>query len=1106
MAQTDRISQYNSSIVRIWRGTDVKGVGFFINSFRILTCAHVIDSSLDSPLQFNKGESLESNFVTLDFPLRSPRKKTKAKIVFYDSEADIAVLELVQEEFTSDNVSPTIILDNHKFWGHSFRAFGFPRNINVGVWITGEILGETESGWIQIEDNDMVGHFVEEGFSGGPVWDDQIQAIIGMVVAFEKPNKDLQNQRTAFFISTKKVAEKWPELWSNSFGTITKQWNKPVLAHFEEREHDTFSPLSDPWESYLRKKPWNQEVEEEIKKLAAIAHEHKELLPFKAYLANINFSGNYEKLWGSLKQIVNEFNENISKIVYHLVEQLEKELNVTCRELIKRRQSRFTENEEKLLRLYSIPEKIRDLNNKYVINTQFNQCFLVMGEMGSGKSYFINKLSNEVGAHWIALLFANYPENNISDAICESISQASGLKWPDLKSINEYLANCEKHTFMKHKLTIVFDDLSRFGLLHHNFLNQLAVLIKENTQLHNCTWVLTAPEAYYASLAAYSGPKHSFWFRYGFVTGESKLPAIDKWIILDDLDRSEEVGVTLIHGFLSNINPSYSKINEQFNEILVEEIKLKELLCNPLIAWIWLDHILKVLEQNSMLERDWKYIQFISEFWKKQARLLIEKEENNNSINPVDELELRKYVLWIVRYLRTTGDIFLFREALLQQIILFSVNDHTPVSQERAALVLDNLKQGLIIREHIKPSLYDETDIIYEILMEGFWGSLLSHQIFKQINIAPKSSSELEQYFDTIHPRLRQVTLEFFLWIIDSQEKLPGVTFRLCNLVLQSSKLPHSAVWRMGIRANENLQKALLLRANQYIKQDLDADTTYAIMSYLCKLPLSVASIPERFYLYQIMYPAIEKHSLASYFYYIVQYLFAKAEKVEELTNSLPSFSHCEVLGMTPELAEFIVKTYLKIVYRGEFVFVSAQNCDESIKDILGYLDNIRTEYPEHKKIPNQTEGWNRYLFREWFLYYYFSEMTAKTGVEIYDVLRDLNWYRYRDNHCLKKHMEQEANIAIGRLYRWRSSYGDERPFSKFINDLVESKLSTDRQNAFFIIYHTVPTMSGEMIDEVSPEFKDALTALYSDDALSKIKNSSLGRKIFGQFGLGNHQ
>jgi hypothetical protein len=1104
MAQKDDVSKYNLSIVRIWKNSEVQGVGFFIAQLRILTCAHVIDSALGHRLDFSEKTNLESNLVTLDFPLRSPRKKTKSRVIFYDPDTDLAVLELIQSEYATDGVAPAAILDNHKLWGHSFRAFGFPENIDDGVWVNGKMLGENASEWMQIQDNDLVGHFVEKGFSGGPVWDEQIQAIIGMIVAFEVPDLGAQNQRTAFFIPNQKIAEKWPNFWDASFDAISKQWNRQTISYFEEREHDMVSPLSDAWRSYVTRRLWKSEVEETISKIVPIAEEHKELLPFSTYLASIDFNENYERIWNFLKQVVKVFEDTTSNIVYGLITQMEKELDVTCGELYKRRQSQLSEREEKLLRLNSIPQKIRDLNNRYVINTEFNQCFLVMGEMGSGKSYFINSLTNRVGTQWVTIIHANYPEENLSEAICRLVSQASGINWPDLESINEYLTNCEKYTFTPHKLSIVLDDLSRFGLLHSDFLEHLTELIRDSTPLHNLLWILTAPEAYYVHLAAFSTSNHSFWPRYGFSPRGDSWPAVDKWIVLDDLDRSEEVGIEIIRGFLTKLNQEHPKLNIQFNEILEEEINLKELLCNPLIAWIWLDHIRTVIEQNSALERDWKYIQFINEFWKKQARLLIEKEENRKSTNPLNEAELRKFVLWIVRYLRSTGDIFPSRSTLLHQIIAFSGIDHTPISQERANFMLDNLKQGLIIREHLSESLFDEPDAAYEILMDGFWGSLLSHQIFTQITSTPKSSSELEQYFDTIHFRLRRVTLEFLLWIIDSKAKQPEITFGICNLVLQSSKLSHSAVWRMGIRANQKLQKALALRAKQYIKKNLDAETTYAMMSFLCKLPLSVIGIPERFALYQIMYPSIKKYSLASYFYYVVQRLFAQIENIDDLLDSLPYFSNSEALGLTEDLAEFVVDVFLKIEYQDGFI--SAENSDRSIKHVISYLDKIKTEYPDHRQIPNQSKGWNRYLFREWFLYFYFSEMTEGTGVDIYDVLRDLGWYRYRENRCLKKHMEQEANIAIGRLYRWRASYGGERTLSTFINDLIESNSSIDRQNAFFIIYHTVPTMSGELIEDVSSEFEDALKTLYSDSALSKIRDGSLGKKIFGQFGLGSHK
>jgi hypothetical protein len=67
-------------------------------------------------------------------------------------------------------------------WDHKFRTFGFPNSYDAGVWATGVIRGKNAEGWLQLEDVKAQGYKIEPGFSGAPVWDDEKQGIVGMIV------------------------------------------------------------------------------------------------------------------------------------------------------------------------------------------------------------------------------------------------------------------------------------------------------------------------------------------------------------------------------------------------------------------------------------------------------------------------------------------------------------------------------------------------------------------------------------------------------------------------------------------------------------------------------------------------------------------------------------------------------------------------------------------------------------------------------------------------------------------------------------------------------------------------------------------------------------
>ena len=200
-----------ASLVRI-RTADggVVGAGFLVGERHILTCAHVVAGALgladDTP---DKPQAP----VYLDIPRVAPRKLLTARVVLWrpprtDGGDDIAGLELDGDPPQGAQAAPLAQVED--LWEHSFRAFGFPRGQDIGVWATGRLLGRQVTNWMQIEDVKETGFAVEPGFSGTPVWDEQIQAVVGMVVAAERR----LNLKTAFAIPLDVLAASWPLLES----------------------------------------------------------------------------------------------------------------------------------------------------------------------------------------------------------------------------------------------------------------------------------------------------------------------------------------------------------------------------------------------------------------------------------------------------------------------------------------------------------------------------------------------------------------------------------------------------------------------------------------------------------------------------------------------------------------------------------------------------------------------------------------------------------------------------------------------------------------------------------------------------------------------------
>jgi hypothetical protein len=176
------------------------GTGVALSDGRILTCAHVIKEALQL-----KGDlaNMPEQHISLDFPFSSLKRTITTRIIFWDVDSDIAGLAALEE--LPAEVIPASLYVADNLWGHRIQAFGFPDRYPAGTWADSELRGPNIDGWIEIVDPQSTGYYVQQGFSGGPVWDADLGGCIGIVVAADK-NSAL---RTSYLIPAHMIAEKW---------------------------------------------------------------------------------------------------------------------------------------------------------------------------------------------------------------------------------------------------------------------------------------------------------------------------------------------------------------------------------------------------------------------------------------------------------------------------------------------------------------------------------------------------------------------------------------------------------------------------------------------------------------------------------------------------------------------------------------------------------------------------------------------------------------------------------------------------------------------------------------------------------------------------------
>lgn len=142
----------------------------------VLTCAHVVADGSEQP-----------DRVWVDFPFLAdgPVPARVARDGWRPASAaglaDLALLELAGA--LPDGAVPAPLRMPAAQVAHGFRVFGFPKGHDQGVPVRGTVEGPAHGEWTQLVADVGGGHLIDRGFSGSPVWDEQLSAVTGVVVS-----------------------------------------------------------------------------------------------------------------------------------------------------------------------------------------------------------------------------------------------------------------------------------------------------------------------------------------------------------------------------------------------------------------------------------------------------------------------------------------------------------------------------------------------------------------------------------------------------------------------------------------------------------------------------------------------------------------------------------------------------------------------------------------------------------------------------------------------------------------------------------------------------------------------------------------------------------
>jgi WD40 repeat protein len=194
-------------------GGGLVGAGLILDDRHVVTCAHVVMAALQLA---EAPDGPPVGAVTVDFSALGGATTSATVVdkgwapITEDGRGDIAVLRLTEHR---PQVAVPVIRVARGTLNHRFRAYGFPRNDDFGVAAMGRLLGRSGPGWQWVQiGSEGPGAPIESGFSGSPVWDDDLGAVVGIIVAQDRRPWVRGEAQTAWMIPAEVLVEAWPAI------------------------------------------------------------------------------------------------------------------------------------------------------------------------------------------------------------------------------------------------------------------------------------------------------------------------------------------------------------------------------------------------------------------------------------------------------------------------------------------------------------------------------------------------------------------------------------------------------------------------------------------------------------------------------------------------------------------------------------------------------------------------------------------------------------------------------------------------------------------------------------------------------------------------------
>ncbi len=222
------------------------GAGFLINKMEVATCAHVVSTALG----FGRRISFEApqDEIHLTFPFIQKDVQLQAHVACWDHANDIAILRLKSVPPAAAESACFSGIKIYELRNHPVRMYGFPEGYNDGVWSNDwKIKDSVADNLVQLESDRSTGKPIGCGFSGAPVFDEQLNQVVGMIFATDSNIE----RKVAFMIPAEAIARVWPVLLEKMNTKLSRPereiCEEYLKASFHESNKDDLISICKSW-------------------------------------------------------------------------------------------------------------------------------------------------------------------------------------------------------------------------------------------------------------------------------------------------------------------------------------------------------------------------------------------------------------------------------------------------------------------------------------------------------------------------------------------------------------------------------------------------------------------------------------------------------------------------------------------------------------------------------------------------------------------------------------------------------------------------------------------------------------------------------------------